>query len=63
MARIAGVDLPREKPVHVGLTAIYGIGRSAALQILAKTGVTTGIRVKDLEETQVLKIRDPFLLG
>ncbi len=58
MARIAGVDLPREKPVHVGLTAIYGIGRSAALHILAKTSVPTGIRVKDLEETQVLKIRD-----
>ena len=47
MARIAGVDLPRERPVHVGLTAIYGIGRSAALHILAKTGVPTGIRVKD----------------
>ncbi len=58
MARIAGVDIPRERPVHVGLTAIYGIGRSAALSILAKAGVPTGIRVKDLEETQVIKIRD-----
>ncbi len=58
MARIAGVDIPRERPVHVGLTAIYGIGRSAALSILAKAGVPTVIRVKDLEETQVIKIRD-----
>ena len=58
MARIAGVDLPREKPVHVGLTAIYGIGRSAALRILTTTGVPTGVRVKDLEENQVIKIRD-----
>jgi small subunit ribosomal protein S13 len=46
------------RPVHVGLTAIYGIGRSAAISILAKTGVPTGIRVKDLEEDQVIKIRD-----
>ena len=58
MARVAGVDLPREKPVHVGLTAIYGIGRSAALTILGKTGVPTGVRVKDLDEGQVIKIRD-----
>ncbi len=58
MARISGVDLPRERPVHVALTAIYGIGRSAALHILEKTGVPIGIRVKDLEEPQVLKIRD-----
>ncbi len=58
MARIAGVDLPRDRPVHIGLTAIYGIGRPAALMILKKTGVDGGIRVKDLEESQVLKIRD-----
>ncbi len=58
MARIAGVDLPRERPVQVALTAIYGIGRSAALHVLAKTGVPIGTRVKDLDEPQVLKIRD-----
>ena len=58
MARISGVDLPREKPVHVGLTAIYGIGRSAALHILTTTGVPMEVRVKDLEENQVIKIRD-----
>jgi len=46
MARIAGVDLPREKQVHVGLTYIYGIGRPLAAKILAKAGVSPSTRVK-----------------
>ena len=57
MARIAGVDLPREKRVEIGLTYIYGIGRSTASEILAKTGVDPDIRVKDLSEEEVGKIR------
>lgn len=58
MARIAGVDLPREKRVEIGLTYIYGIGRSAASNILKATGVNPDIRVKDLEEDDVAKLRD-----
>ena len=58
MARIAGVDLPREKRVEVGLTYIYGIGRSHADEILDKTGISPEIRVKDLSEDDVAKIRD-----
>ena len=50
MARIAGVDLPRDKQVHIGLTYIFGIGRSLARQILAKSGVAPATRVKDLRE-------------
>ena len=57
MARIAGVDLPREKRVEIGLTYIYGIGRSTASEILAKTGVDPDIRIKDLSEEEVGKIR------
>ena len=48
MARIAGVDLPREKRIEIGLTYVYGIGRSTADQILAGTGINPDIRVKDL---------------
>ena len=57
MARIAGVDLPRDKRVEVGLTYIYGIGRSAAVKILAKCGVSPDTRVKNLTEEEVVKIR------
>ncbi len=57
MARIAGIDLPREKRVEIGLTYIYGIGRPAANKILQATGVDPDIRVKDLSEDQVNAIR------
>ena len=57
MARIAGVDLPRDKRVEIGLTYIYGIGLSTAREILKKTGVNPDTRVKDLteEEAQLLR--------
>lgn len=58
MARIAGVDLPREKRVEIGLTYIYGIGRKSATDILAATGVNPDIRVKDLTEDDVSKLRE-----
>ncbi len=58
MARIAGVDLPREKRIDVGLTYIYGIGRSSAQQILKKAGVDGSIRVKNLSEDQIVKLRE-----
>ena len=58
MARISGVDLPREKRVEIGLTYIYGIGRSTAQNILRETGVNPDIRVKDLSESDVNKLRD-----
>lgn len=58
MARIAGVDLPREKRVEIGLTYVYGIGRSSANKILAETGINPDTRVKDLTEEEVSKIRD-----
>ncbi|HDT12417.1 MAG TPA: 30S ribosomal protein S13 [Candidatus Marinimicrobia bacterium] len=57
MARIAGVDLPRDKKVKVGLSYIFGIGRPMALQILTKAGVDPEIRIKDLTEDQVSSIR------
>ena len=57
MARIAGVDLPREKKVEIGLTYIFGIGRKTAREILAKTGVDAQLRVKDLAEADVNKLR------
>ena len=57
MARIAGIDLPREKRVEIGLTYIYGIGRPTAQKILAETGVNPDTRVKDLSEDEVNKIR------
>jgi small subunit ribosomal protein S13 len=57
LARISGVDLPRDKKVKVGLSYIYGIGRPMALQILDKAGVDPEIRVKDLTEDQVSSIR------
>lgn len=58
MARIAGVDLPREKRVEIGLTYIYGIGRATSNKILAETNVNPDTRVKDLSEDDVAKIRD-----
>ncbi len=58
MARIAGVDLPREKRVEIALTYIYGIGLSSSRKILGETGVDPDIRVKDLSEDEVGKIRD-----
>jgi small subunit ribosomal protein S13 len=57
MARIAGVDLPREKRIEIGLTYIYGIGRATSNEILAKAGVDPNIRVKDLSEEEAGKIR------
>ena len=57
MARIAGVDLPREKRVDIGLTYIYGIGRPTAKIILEKAGVDPSVRVKDLSEEDAGKIR------
>ena len=56
MARIAGVDLPPSKRVEIGLTYIFGIGRSRALQIIAKANVKPSVRVKDLSEDEVLRI-------
>lgn len=57
MARIAGVDLPREKRVEIGLTYIYGIGRSISKEILEKTGIDANKRVKDLSEEEVASLR------
>jgi small subunit ribosomal protein S13 len=57
VARIAGVDLPREKRVEVALTSIYGIGRPAAHRIVARAGVDPGVRVKHLSEDDVSRLR------
>ena len=58
MARIAGVDLPRDKRVEIGLTYVYGIGRKRASEILAATGVNPDTRVRDLTEEEEKKLRD-----
>jgi len=58
MARIAGVDLPRDKRVEIGLTYIYGIGRPTANKILAETGINPDTRVRDLTDDEVNKLRD-----
>lgn len=58
MARIAGVDLPRDKRIEIGLTYIYGVGLSRAQQIIKKTGVNPDIRVKDLSDADVIKLRE-----
>ena len=58
MARIAGVDLPREKRVEIGITYIYGIGRTTANKILKETGINPDTRVKDLTEEDVSKLRE-----
>ena len=57
MARIAGVDLPRDKRVEIGLTYIYGIGLTLSKEILGKTGINPDTRVRDLTEDEVAKIR------
>lgn len=58
MARIAGIDLPRDKRVEIGLTYIYGIGRSRANEILSKANVNPDTRVKDLTESEVTALRN-----
>ena len=58
MARISGVDLPREKRVEIGLTYIYGIGLVTSKRILAETGVNPDVRVKDLTENDISKLRE-----
>ena len=58
MARINGVDLPREKRVEIGLTYIYGIGRTTASKVCEKAGVNPATRVRDLTEDEVTKLRD-----
>ncbi|MBC5584075.1 MULTISPECIES: 30S ribosomal protein S13 [Eggerthella] len=58
MARLVGVDLPRDKRIEVGLTYIYGIGMTTSKQILAETGVDGSVRVKDLTEDDLTKLRD-----
>jgi len=58
MARIAGVDLPRDKRVEIALTYIYGIGRTSAKNILATTGIDPTVRVKDLTDEQENKLRE-----
>ncbi|HMM30873.1 MAG TPA: 30S ribosomal protein S13 [Clostridia bacterium] len=58
MARISGVDLPREKRVEIGLTYIYGVGRKTANDILAATGISPDTRVRDLSEVEVNKLRE-----
>ena len=58
MARIAGIDLPRNKRVEVGLTYIYGIGQATSGEILEKAGVSPDTRIKDLTETEVAALRE-----
>ncbi len=58
MARIAGVDLPKNKRVEIGLTYIYGIGLSQSRKVLDQTGVSPDTRIKDLTETEVTRLRD-----
>ncbi|MGC2424943.1 MAG: 30S ribosomal protein S13 [Nitrospirota bacterium] len=58
MARIAGVDLPREKRIEIGLTYIFGIGRASSQKILAEAGVSPDTRVKDLTDAEVNRLRE-----
>jgi small subunit ribosomal protein S13 len=58
MARLVGVDLPRDKRMEIALTYIYGIGRTRSLQLLAATGISPDLRSKDLSDEQVLALRD-----
>ena len=58
MARIAGVDLPREKRVEIGLTYIFGIGLATSKEIISNTGISPDTRVKDLTEQEISKLRD-----
>ena len=57
MARISGIDLPRDKKVEIGLTYIFGIGRSSALEILEKAGIDAALRIRDLTDADVNKLR------
>jgi small subunit ribosomal protein S13 len=58
MARLAGVDLPREKRIEIALTYVYGIGRTSSQKALAETGVNPDIRVRDISEEDLVKLRD-----
>ena len=58
MARIAGVDLPRDKRIEIGLTYVYGIGRTSAKKILEQTGINPDTRVKDLTDAEEAKLRE-----
>ena len=58
MARISGIDLPKEKRIEIGLTYVYGIGRTSATKILEATGIDPSTRVKDLTEEQEAAVRD-----
>ncbi|MEE4541828.1 30S ribosomal protein S13 [Streptomyces sp. V4-01] len=58
MARLSGVDLPREKRVEIALTYVFGIGRSLSKQVLAETGVNPDTRVRDLSEEDLVKLRE-----
>ena len=58
MARLVGVDLPRDKRLEVALTYIYGVGRTRALQTLAATGISPDLRVKDLGDAELVALRD-----
>ena len=58
MARIAGVDLPKDKRIEIGLTYVYGIGRTSATKILEKTGINPDTRVKDLTDEEEAKLRE-----
>jgi small subunit ribosomal protein S13 len=62
MARLAGVDIPREKRVEIALTYIYGVGRTRSVQALKETGISGDIRVKDLTDDQLVALRD-FIEG
>ena len=57
MARISGIDLPRDKKVEIGLTYIFGIGRASALEIMEKAGIDASLRVRDLTDADVNKLR------
>ncbi|MFV1951229.1 MAG: 30S ribosomal protein S13 [Nitrospinota bacterium] len=57
MARIAGIDIPKDKRVEIALTYIYGIGRSISNRILKEAGISPGVRVKELDESELTKIR------
>jgi len=58
MARLAGVDLPREKRIEIALTYVYGIGRTRSQQALAETGVNPNVRVRDITEEDLVKLRE-----
>ena len=63
MARIAGVDLPRDKRIEIGLTHIFGVGRSSSQKILAEAGVSPDTRVRDLTEGEISKLREVIERG